>query len=142
VNTIDSAHTEPNVVEASPPRSSRRRRVLIGIGLIIWFMLLMLPCLFFTLAFNQEIAIATGDLPGQQLRVWLVMEVTQRGLGYSTASVDQRSETSACLTTRINFLLWQGRGEPASYCECFTRASASDPWMLTSVDMAACSPTP
>jgi hypothetical protein len=113
--------------------------MLIGFALVIWFMLLLLPCVLFTLAINQEIVIPTGDLPGQQFRVWLVMEPTQRGLGYSFASVAQRSENSACLTTNNGFLLWQGRGEPASYCECYERASAAEPWALASMEMAACS---
>lgn len=116
--------------------------MLIGIGLVIWFTLLLLPCVLFTLAVNQEIAIPTGDLPGQQVRIWLVMEVEQRGLGYSTASVTQRSETEVCLTTDIGFLLWQGQAEAARYCECYARSSASEPWSLASMEMAACSPAP
>lgn len=129
-------------MQAAPPKRSRRRRVLIGIGLVIWFALLLLPCVLFTLAVNQEIAIPTGDLPGQQVRVWLVMEASQRGLGYSTASVTQRSDTQACLTTNIGFLLWQGQADATRYCECYARSSASEPWSLASMDMAACSPAP
>lgn len=139
MNSTENLQTAAPASAASQPRS-RRRRLLLSVALVIWFTLLLLPCVLFTLAINQEIVISTGDLPGQQLRVWLVMEPMQRGLGYSFASVAQRSENSACLTTNNGFLLWQGRGEPASYCECYERASAAEPWTLASVDMAACSP--
>lgn len=142
MNSTDNIHTVNAPAETVPQPRSRRRRLLLSFALVIWFMLLMLPCVLFTLAINQEIVISTGDLPGQQLRVWLVMEPMQRGLGYSFASVVQRSERVACLTTNNGFLLWQGRGEPARYCECYERASTADPWVLTSVDMDACMPAP
>lgn len=133
----DEVVTDSTAAVTYKPRSTRRK-IAITIALVIWFALLLLPCFFLTLAFNQEIVIPTGDLPGQYVRIWLVMEPFERGIGYSTASVQQSGGERACVTTSTGFLLWQGRGEPVSACECYERAAATADWSLVSVAPDAC----
>lgn len=124
--------------QAVPAPRSLRRRLFIGIVLVFWFTLLMVPCFFLTLAFNQEIVIPTGGLPDQHVRIWLVMEPFERGLAVSLPSVQAESPTEACMTFTTRFLLWQGRASNVEYCECFSRADASADWTMSSVLAQAC----
>jgi hypothetical protein len=120
------------------PKRSLLRRIGCGILLVFWFALLLVPCFCLVMATNQEIVIPTGSLPGQHLRIWLIMEVDQRGLGISTANVVQSDENTACLETYNRFLLWQGQGDNVSFCECYARESADQAWSLMSMDEGTC----
>jgi hypothetical protein len=99
------------------------RRVSIGCGLIIWFTFVLSPCILFTLASQGEIIISQGDLPEQQIRIWLIMEIDQRGLGISSTSTRDRDDGVRCLQTDIRYWFWQGSEPPLSYCQCFTQVN-------------------
>ncbi len=112
-----------------PPRRSRLRRVGCGVILAIWFLLLLTPCVLVYLATQGEITISTGSVPGQELRLWLMTEDRNRGVGISSAAVaGGNGTTDICLQTDVRYLLWAGRGENASYCECYTRTSPDVAW--------------
>ena len=121
------------------PRRSPLRRAGCIAALVIWFLILLLPCFLIVLATQQEISVSTGGAPGQQLRLWLISEVDERGLALSTASVQQNETDAVCVETNVRYLLWAGSAEPVSYCECYQRGSESEAWALTSTGSAGCS---
>jgi hypothetical protein len=102
-----------------PPKPSRIRRIGCTIAVILWFLLLLTPCLVIVLATHGEISVSTGSAPEQRTRIWLIMEARSRGLGVSTASAHE-SDGQTCVQTDVQFWLWQGSEEPTSYCECYT----------------------
>src|SRR5690606_35269280 len=112
--------------------SSLLRRIGCGLLLVIWFAILMLPCFLFVLATQGEIAVSQGNVPGQQLRLWLISEPDQRGFAFSSAAVHATDENAVCVETSVRFLLWTGRAEPVSYCECYDRTDAESAWTYTS----------
>ena len=121
---------EVSQLQPAPSRSPLRRPGCV-IALVIWFAILLLPCFLIVLAVQQEIVISTGSAPGQQARLWLISEADARGLGFSSATVYETSETALCVQNDVRFLLWTGDFEPVSYCECYERASAGDEWSFT-----------
>lgn len=124
----------------TPPRPrSRLRRAGCPVLVILWFLLLLAPCLCIVLATQGEIVIPQGSAPGQAIRIWLIMEADQRGLGLSSTSVQQVDENALCVESDIRFLLWSGSAESSSSCECYERASAEQQWSLLSVSNDACS---
>lgn len=120
------------------PRRSPLRRVGCITALIVWFLILLLPCFLVVLAVQQEITISTGSAPGQQLRLWLISEPDQRGIALSTASVRETDPNAICVQTNIQFLLWSGSAEPLVYCDCFERESDSAAWSATSTTSGEC----
>lgn len=131
--------TEEITVDAEPRRRSPLRRVGCWIVIVIWFLILLLPCALIMLAVQQEIVITTGSAPGQQLRLWLISEAEQRGFGLSTASVIPKDNNDLCVQTDVRFFLWAGKGESSSYCDCYQRANQSAAWTSVSTATGACS---
>ncbi len=117
-------------------RRSPLRRPGCVLGIIIWFMLLLSPCIVVILASRGEVSISTGSAPEQHLRIWLVQEARQRGLGISTASVFEQDEDAICVQTNVSFLMWQGEGESSAYCECYQQSDSG--WQTTSLEQNAC----
>lgn len=126
--------------QVAAPRPGPLRRLGCGVLLVFWFLILLLPCFLIVLATQGEIRVSLGDLPGQDARVWLVMEIDQRGIATSLPSVRSASgEADVCLQTAVNYLLWVGDGaeESVHYCQCF--AGADDNWTLVSSSEGDCS---
>jgi len=119
------------------PRS-RLRRAGCGIGLVIWIILLLFPCLAIALIAQGEVAVQLGDIPGQSFRVWLIQDATERGLGIARPSVHTDENANTCLQTDTSFLLWMGKGDASSYCECFMREG--DNWKSVSSTQGSCNP--
>ena len=109
------------------------------IAVLIWFLILLIPCFLINLAVQQEITISTGDAPGQMTRLWLISEADQRGLGLSTASVHQTDPNDLCVQTNVRFILWMGHSDPTLYCDCYQRASADVSWSMTTTTPSECS---
>jgi hypothetical protein len=125
-------------LQARRPRSPLRRAGC-TVLLILWFLLLLAPCFCIVLATQGEIVIPQGSAPGQAIRIWLIMEADQRGLGVASSSVMQEQENTLCVESNTRFLLWSGSAEPISSCECYERARADEQWSLLSVSNEACS---
>ena len=125
--------------EPTPPRGSPIRRIGCGVLLVIWFLVLLLPCALIVLAVQQQIVISTGSAPGQETRIWLISEPTERGFGISTASAISTDDHTLCVQTDVRFLLWAGQADPLSYCECYARDNAGDAWSLTGSSEGSCS---
>lgn len=121
----------------TPPARSPLRRPGCVIALILWFGLLMLPCPMFVLATQGEISLSLGSAPGQQARLWLVMEADARGLGLSLPRVTG-SDTALCVQTDVRYFFWAGSAEPVSYCECYTRAAPSGAWSAAGTTPGVC----
>ena len=127
--------------EMTPPPAPRRRplrRAGCIMALVIWFVVLLLPCFLIVLAVQQEIVITTGSAPGQQTRLWLISEADQRGLALSTASVHQSDPNALCVQTNVRFLLWTGHSDPSVYCDCYQRAGENIPWSSTKTTTGEC----
>lgn len=93
----------------------RLRRLLYLLFFLLWLLLMALPLLGVILAVRQQIEI--GDVPGNQLRLFLLQEVEVRGVGVEWTRPAQG--TSGCVQTTLTYLLWRGKGENARYCRCY-----------------------
>lgn len=137
--TSTEAPSNPSATAARSPL----RRYGCGLGLAVWLVVLFfLPCLCIMTLARQEVVIPTGAVPGQELRVWLIMEADLRGLGVASGSLaDGSASQSACVETYTQFWLWMGQAEPVWACECYSRQEDSDSWSLVSVSMNSCEQT-
>lgn len=130
--------TKTEMTNAAPRRSLARRAGCTAL-LVLWFALLLVPCLCAVIAINQEVVLPVGGAPGQHIRVWLIMEAEQRGLGISTPRVSGDEGAGAiCVETYNRFVLWQGREPDVVYCECYERGANGQGWALTSTSAQAC----
>ncbi len=132
-------NNETNVTPPSPPKQSRARRTGCAALVALWFLLLLTPCFCLVLATQGEIAIPQGGAPGQMMRIWLIMDADQRGLGVSSTTARQPAENAVCVESNTRFILWTGSADPAVSCECYERDSAEAEWSLISVANVSCS---
>ena len=126
---------------AAPSGRSPLRRLGCGCALLIWFLVLLSPCFIIVLATQGQITISQGDLPGQEVRIWLVQEANERGVGISSTSSYDHSNGEICVQTVVTYVLWQGLGEPATYCDCYERVGEDSDWSLVSTTPGACAPS-
>lgn len=134
--------TEPAVSQPTPPPPRRRgplARLGCGLALVLWFLLILSPCMLFLLASRGELTLDLGGAPGQTARVWLVMEADERGIGWSIPSVQTRADDLVlCVQTDVRYLLWQGQAEPVSYCECYQRTNSGADWTFADTLTGVC----
>ncbi len=136
----------PEEVTSQPQPSRLPRNPVARLGcillLILWFALLFTPCIigFLVIQGQGEIRIPQGDAPEQMLRVWLISEAAQRGIGISSTTAFYTDENAVCIETTVSYVLWYGEGEPATYCDCYTRSTPADSWSLVQTNTGACNP--
>jgi hypothetical protein len=111
------------------------------VQLILWMSIMMLPAVFMVLAFQGDITFYhRGDIPNKFqhpfLQVKLIMEEDYRGLSLTNASVLHDDADNLCVETSIRFLLWEGQGEPATYCQCYTRSNEA--WQPVDSEQGTC----
>jgi hypothetical protein len=116
------------------------RRIGCTTAVVLWFLLLLTPCLCFYFSVQQEVTISLGAAPGQSLRVWLVMEARTRGLGISAGTVARENETALCVETTTTYLLWQGQPQNTVYCECYARDESAQAWAYQGSTPGSCAP--
>jgi hypothetical protein len=128
------------VVETSQPkRRSLRRRLGCGVVLVIWFALILSPCLCIVLATQGEILVHFSDVPGNALRIWLVNEAHERGIGIARPSVRGTNDPNVvCVQTEVTFIFWQGEGKPTHYCECYTHSDQAGDWSPSTTESSDC----
>lgn len=138
-------------VVAAAPVPPRRRRSLLGrIGfvalLIGWLSFLMLPFFLIVLAIQGEIGLAHGAyMPDHSahpvLRFTLLNDpqnLANQGISITTSQISWGTATQLCVQTHVRFLMWEGRGDPASYCDCYTRATAEQAWVYAETTPGLC----
>lgn len=102
---------------------------------LLWFMVLLLPCGMIYLATGNSITIPNGDIPEPEqhprLEIQLIMEIENRGLKLSSSSIASQSETELCINSSANYLLWQSdeSATNSQYCQCYQRVDES--WQFT-----------
>jgi len=141
----DYPEIEYVVVEGPPRRRAWYKRPGCLVGVVIWFIVMLLPLFLFILAIEGELTINhPGDVPNKfahpMLQVKLIMEIDYRGLSITTSSVNREGDDDLCIENQTRYLLWQGEGEPATYCQCYSRDEADDDWQRTEQPGATCSP--
>jgi hypothetical protein len=129
--------SDGNISGTAYPRHRPLRRFGCAFGLLLWALLLLSPCPFIILAIQGQIVIDTGDAPEQQLRLWLIMEADQRGIGFSQAFVERNGD-EVCVETNVQFLLWQGDADPVKYCQCYLNMENMDTWSLSETYSGDC----
>lgn len=123
--------------ETAGQQRSILRRTGCALGVLVWAVLMLIPLLLFALAVRGEISVTTGSAPEQRLRVWLIMDAAQRGVGISTAAVYEMG-SGVCVQTDVRFLLWQGQPEAQQpYCECYERGAEGE-WRAVSIASGVC----
>jgi hypothetical protein len=113
------------------------------LGIIGWLAFISIPFFFIVLAVRGQITIPRGgDIPNRDtyphLQVRLVMEIDFRGLNITSTMVDRQDSNTLCVQTDVRFVLWEGEGEAATYCECYARSQADPAWDLTNAVEGAC----
>ncbi len=97
------------------------RRIGCGILIVLWFMLLTLPCLAVVLATQHEIVLAHSDIPDDNFRIWLIQDARQRGIAISNSRRVDGPNGAICTVTDGKFLMWQGQpADPPHFCSCYT----------------------
>ncbi|NJL54632.1 hypothetical protein HC928_05120 [bacterium] len=131
------------VVKETPRRHSPLRRLGCGALLLGWFAILLLPLAMFVLAIQGDVTIWHGaGIPDREehprLQVRLIMEMDFRGLGITNSSIEREGDNLLCIQSDVRFLLWQGEGEPATFCDCYTRSAPDSAWALESTVTGGC----
>lgn len=87
------------------------KRLLIAVLLVVWLVIMLFPCMAFSLAMQTEMQI------GNNVRIFLISEDIGEGIGVEWkrpfSSTDQQ-----CVQTAVNYFMWAGEGENAVFCQC------------------------
>lgn len=120
-----------------------RRGCLWRVGCVaVWLPLMLLPLLLLLIAVQGEIALwHPADFPDSAehpfFQAKLLMDIDTRGLNVTRSYIAARSDDGAvCVQTHVSYVLWQGEGPPASYCDCYARSS--ERWTLQSSSQGTC----
>lgn len=130
-------------VVVEKPRRKWYRNPGCVLGLIIWFFVMLLPLFFFILAVEGDITLQHGgDVPDKHehplLQIRLIMEIDYRGFGITNSTIQRDGENDICVETNVRYILWQGQGDPATFCDCYTRTEPDEAWTLTGTTMTGC----
>jgi hypothetical protein len=99
--------------------------------ILLWFCVAGSSVMAGLLAVRGDIVMERDAL--RQTRLWLVHEEGDRGVGLSTTRYanGNASSDTACVETRVRFLLWQSKrgAQNTRYCECYHRDGNT--WQLS-----------
>ena len=115
------------VVEHNTPQLQKRpktiswwvRRLGCSIALLIWFLLMLSPCLIITVLVQGEFVYNLSDVPEHKIRIFDVQSKDTRGFGYSWGNIARETDDDVCVMTHVRYVVWEGESEAADYCECF-----------------------
>lgn len=120
-------------------------RVGCGVGLVLWFALLLTPCALFYMAMYGQITIHHANIPEPEahplVQVQLVMEPDNRGLRVTTSQSQSASEHDMCVQTDVRYLLWQSESDESqnvSFCDCYIRDDEDADWAFTEQTGGSC----
>jgi hypothetical protein len=97
------------------------RRLGYLIIVIIWLLVMAFPIFAFTLAGRGELTF--GDATGSHVRLFLLREPDVEGVGVEWTRPYRPQPT--CTRTNITYIMWEGRNENTSYCQCFDEISGA-----------------
>lgn len=142
-NTSDYQEIEYVVKEASRKKRTPLQRIgCVGL-ILLWLFVMMIPVFFFIMATEGDITIAhSNDVPDRhqhpRLQISLVSELDFRGFSITNSSLDRIDNVNLCIQTNVRYLLWQGEGDPASFCDCYTRPDADTAWQFEATTLGRC----
>ncbi len=102
------------------------RRIGYLLVILVWLVIMAFPITAFVLSTRGEINL--GSNPRQHVRLFMVQEEDTNGVGMEWARPSGRNRE--CTLTSINYFLWDGQGEPTSFCQCYDPATG-DPSSAT-----------
>lgn len=91
------------------------RRFAYVLAVLLWLIVMSFPVVAFVLATQQELQI--GSDAGTHLRLFLVQEAETEGVGIQWTRPG--GQTDNCFQSRLTYLMWEGEGEKATYCQCY-----------------------
>lgn len=136
---------QDDIITPVKARRSVFGRLGCALGLMIWLIVMLIPGFLFFLATQQEISIwHGGGFPERDyhpaLQIKLMMDIDTRGVSITRSYTALAQDTATCVETQVQYVLWQGSGDPAAYCDCYTRASSQADWVYRDTQSGACSP--
>lgn len=99
------------------------KRLLIGLFIVVWLVLLFTPAVAFLLAARGQIQV--GPQEGRHVRVFLLEDAEAEGLGLERARPvppPQDVVGASCLQTSVSYWLWSGgpdESQDVAFCQCF-----------------------
>lgn len=115
----------------------RLRRIGCGLLLVLWFAcLIIVPCSTIVLLTQNEIVITRSSAPDNILRIWMVQDAEQRGVGVANGYTISEDAKMLCTATDIQFFLWKGKANSNHNCTCYDKQGEN--YTLTSNGDAAC----
>lgn len=97
------------------------RPLLYLVILFVWLAVMSLPVLAFLLATRGSVQIG-GDARSN-VRAFLVLEEDTQGVGIQWTRPHRG--LPQCANTNLVYILWEGEGENARYCQCYDPADQS-----------------
>lgn len=86
---------------------------------LLWCFIMMLPTILFVGLSDGQMV--WGDDPHNQIRVFLMQEVGQEGLGLQWTS--PATADGACVDTSVRYLMFAGEADNNNLCTCMTTPS-------------------
>jgi hypothetical protein len=113
------------------------------VGLLCFLIIGLIPITFLVLANEGNITISYGDnVPDShehpRFQLSLVSEIDFRGFQITQSSIHRIDETHMCLQTNVRYLLWEGDGEAAEYCDCYSRSDEDADWGYVETTFSTC----
>ena len=108
-----------------------------GLAVLLWFLILLLPCGMIYLATGGSIVIPNSNIPEPEqhprFEIQLVMEIENRGLKLNSSSIASETETQLCIANSVTYLLWESADSATNsqYCQCYERATSDAEWAYT-----------
>lgn len=135
----------PEQIPPKAPRYGLLGRLGCGTLVVLWFMILLLPCILFTLATQGSIVINHANVPEPDshplLQIDLLTEADYRGFRIVTTQI-YNYDDQLCVQSNVSYFLWLGEGAPSVYCDCYVQDSAESEWRLTGTTLENCLVTP
>lgn len=129
-NPIEEEELLPLPAETPVPSSPRSPVRGCGCWVLgaVWLILLLgFPCAFVTLMVEREIVIGVGDLPDEEIRIFLLNDSDNRGIGVQRPDIFSQEDGAYCLLIRTNYFLWEGdESDPLTRCNCYEKTG--DAW--------------
>lgn len=106
------------------------RRLLYLLLILLWLLVMSLPVFAFVLATQHQIQV--GSEPERNLRLFLIQERGSEGIAVQWMGAP--STDDHCAQGRVIYLMWEGEGENARFCQCYDQRGN-----LSGTNLGSCS---